>query len=316
MMARRRTARTARTARTVQAVRTVRAVALAAVLALTLVVVPDSAVQRTDMSLVDVRRAQGVDVSPHTIWILALGSDARPGQPRLRSRADAIQLVGINTRTGAATAIGIPRDSYVSIPGRGRGRINSALTAGGPRLMGRTVGNLVGIQPDYVFTTGFRGMEKMVDAIGGIRVYSPRAFSDPNLKSDGFDRGWIQLKGYGAHVFSRIRKSLPGGDFERSANQQRTLRGIQRRVRDQAHRPGFVERGVLSVMRNLDTNLPPRRLFEIAHAVAGVKPGKVTTCVVQGRVGNAGAASVVFPNVGQARRYGNQARGDATLPGC
>lgn len=299
-----------------RAVRVLRAVVLAGVLAVTALVVPDSSVQPADMSLVRTRSAEVVDVSPRVIWILALGSDARPGQPLLRSRADAIQLVGLNTRTGAATSIGIPRDSYVGIPGHGRGRINSALTFGGPRLMGRAVGNLVGIQPDYVFTTGFRGLEKMVNAIGGITVYARRAFSDPNLKSDGFSKGRNHVQGYGAHVFSRIRKSLPGGDFERSSNQQRTLRGIQRRIRSQAHKPGFVERGVLSVMRNLDTNLPPRRLFEIAHAIAGVKPGKITTCVIQGRVGSAGAASVVFPNVGQAKRYGNQARKDATLPRC
>ena len=40
-----------------------------------------------------------------------MGSDARPGEDMTRTRGDALQLVGINTRTGAATAIGIPRDS-------------------------------------------------------------------------------------------------------------------------------------------------------------------------------------------------------------
>ena len=41
------------------------------------------------------------------MWILAVGSDARPGQDMLRRRGDALQLIGINTRTGAATAIGV-----------------------------------------------------------------------------------------------------------------------------------------------------------------------------------------------------------------
>ena len=50
-----------------------------------------------------------------------------------RTRGDALQLIGINTRTGAAAAIGIPRDSWVAIPGYGSNRINAALYFGGPQ---------------------------------------------------------------------------------------------------------------------------------------------------------------------------------------
>ena len=57
-----------------------------------------------------------------------------------RVRGDALQLIGINTKSGAATTIGIPRDSYVSIPGHGSDRVNAALYYGGPQLLGETVG--------------------------------------------------------------------------------------------------------------------------------------------------------------------------------
>ena len=72
----------------------------------------------------------------------------------------------------------------------------------------------------------------------------------------------------------------------------------------------------MSVMRNMDTNLRPSELFQIAHAVAQVDPRKIRTCVVGGSFGNVGGASIIFPNVGQARRYGNAARSDATLGPC
>jgi anionic cell wall polymer biosynthesis LytR-Cps2A-Psr (LCP) family protein len=117
-------------------------------------------------------------------------------------------------------------------------------------------------------------------------------------------------------AFSRIRKGLAGGDFDRSANQQRTLRGIHARIRARADEPGFIERGVMTVLRNTQTNLSPRELFELAHAVAQVQPSRITTCVVQGSLGTIGGASIVHPNVGQARRYGNAARSDATLGRC
>jgi len=296
--------------------RSLRAVALGLVLATAAVVVPDSAVKPAEMSLVKLRTAQGVDSGADVIWIMAVGSDARPGQLMTRARGDALQLIGMNTKTGAASAIGIPRDSWVSIPGYGSNRINAALYFGGPELLGRTVGNLVGVQPDYVFVTRFPYFEDMVDAIGGITVTNPRPFSDEHLKPRGFETGRIHLGGASAMAFSRIRKSLAGGDFERSANQQRTLRGIHARVRAMADKPGFIERGVMSVMENLDTNLAPKELFELAQIVAQVDPSKISTCVVQGGIGNIGGASVVIPSVSMARRYGNDARRDATIKGC
>ncbi|MDP2772672.1 MAG: LCP family protein [Nocardioides sp.] len=290
--------------------------ALGCVLAVSAVVIPDSTVSSTEVTLVKVQRAQGIDLEPDVVWILGVGSDARPGEDMLRTRGDALQLIGINTKTGAATTIGVPRDSYVSIPGAGSDRINAALTYGGPEMLGRAVGELIGVQPEYVFVTRFPFFEDMVDDIGGIHVRNPRFFSDENLKPNGFKTGRLHLNGYSAMSFARIRKTLPGGDFDRSANQQRVLRGIQSTVRAKADQPGFIERGVFTVMKHLHTDLPPGELFRLAQAIAQVDPGKVTSCVVQGAIGNVGGASVVLPYVEQARSYGDQARKDATIERC
>jgi LCP family protein required for cell wall assembly len=247
--------------------------------------------------------------------VLLLGSDARKGQTVLRSRADAIQLVGINTRTGAATAIGVPRDSYVNIPGHGRNKINASMLYGGPQLMARAVGDMVGIRPDYVFTTSFWGFARMVDAIGGVTVSSKYAFSDP-LRPRGYRVGKNTLNGIQALVFSRTRKAFPGGDFDRSANQQRTLVGILNQVRRNSDKAGYMERGVMAALNNLDTpNVGPVELYRLAQAAAAVNPNKFRTCVVRGGTGYVGAASVVFADIGQARSIANRARRDATLEG-
>ena len=293
-----------------------RTLALVVVLGLVALTVPDSTVRPAGISLVKLKGADGVDVGDDVIWILAIGSDARPGETMTRTRGDAIQLVGLNTRTGAASAIGIPRDSWVPIPGYGSNRVNASLTFGGPSLMGRTVGNLVGVQPDYVMVTRFPFFENMINDIGGIYVNNPRPFSDIYLKKTPFKQGQIKLNGYNAMAFSRIRKSLPGGDFDRSANQQRVLRGIQSRIATRADQPGFIERGVMSVMRNMDTNLSPAELFELAQVVAQVDPRKIRSCVITGSFGNIGGASIIFPNVSQARRYGDAARRDGSLGRC
>jgi len=294
-----------------------RTTVLALMLGLVAFVVPDSTPAPTYFTLVKLDRAEGVDVDPDTVWILAVGSDARPGENPLRTRGDALQLVGMNTKTGAATAIGIPRDSWVPIPGVGSNRVNAALYYGGPELLGRTVGDLVGIRPDYVMVTTFPGLAHMVNAIGGIRVQNPRPFSDVHLKPQGFKAGRVELSGLAAVAFGRIRKSLPGGDFDRSANQQRVLRGIQAKVAARAGRPGFIEGGVYSVLKNLHTQgVSPAELYRLAQAVAQVDPKKITGCVVPGGIGNISGASVVIPNVAAARRYGNDARKDAKIDRC
>lgn len=290
--------------------------AVGAVLAVAALVVPDSAVHPTQMELVKIDRADGIDLTPDVVWILAVGSDARPGEDMTRTRGDALQLVGMNTQTGAATSIGIPRDSWVSIPGYGSNRINASLYFGGPQLLGQTVGDLVGIQPDYVFVTRFPYFENMVNDIGGIDVNNPRWFFDENLKPEGFDQGRIHLTGYGAMAFARSRHQLPGGDFDRSANQQRVMRGIQAKIRAKAASPGFIARGVTSVMANMHTDLPPAELFRLAQAVAQVQPAKITGCVVQGSIADIGGASVVLPYTEQARRYGDDARQDAVISKC
>ncbi|WP_232679878.1 LCP family protein [Nocardioides sp. R-C-SC26] len=289
---------------------------LAAVLMLVALALPDAGPSSTQAVLVRTETAAAVPLDRDIVWILAVGSDARPGEDMTRVRGDALQLIGLHTRTGAATAIGIPRDSYVTIPGVGSDRINAAMVYGGPDLLGRAVGDLIGIEPQYVFVTRFPFFEQMISDIGGITVRNPRAFSDSNLKERGFEAGRLRLGGYDAMAFARIRKSLPGGDFDRSANQQIVLRGIQAEIAAKADTPGFIEKGVLSVLRHLHTDLGPSELFRIAQAIAQVDPRKITGCVLRGGFATINGASVVTPYRDDARRYGDDARRDAVISRC
>lgn len=279
-------------------------------LAVLLLGVPAATARVTPAVLVGTGVARGVDHDSGTVWILALGSDARPGQAVDRQRADAIQMVGVDFDSGRAVGIGIPRDSWVPIPGRGWGRVNSALTYGGPELMGRTVGNLVGVQPDYVFLTSFTGFREMVRSIGGVTVNSRLAFDDPNMEGS-IRRGANQLQPWEALFFSRARYELPRGDFDRSAHQQELLRAILRRVRERQDDPGFMERALVSVAANIDTNLSPAELYRLAHALTVIDPSTMPRCVLRGSYGTVGGASIIFPDVAQARRLGNDARNDA-----
>lgn len=291
-----------------------RLVLLTVLLAVTALVLPAAGIRQTPFELVKVRTAKAVDRSPGVIWILCLGSDARPGQAMTSTRADAIQLVGINLRTGAATDIGVPRDSFVNIPGHGRNKINSSMAYGGPQLMARSVGNLVGIRPDYVFAAGFDGFRNLVRAIGGVTVYSKYSFSDP-VRPKGYHHGWNRLTPFQAEIFARIRHALPRGDFDRSADQQALMKGILREVRRKQDQPGFMERGVLAVIRNLNTDLRPAELYTLAQAATRIQPSKYRGCVINGSTGYVGAMSVVYPNRAEAHSIARRVRRDATLEG-
>jgi LCP family protein required for cell wall assembly len=290
---------------------------LGVVLAVVTLALPDAAPRSTEFALVKIDQANAAAVDQDVISVLAVGSDARPGENFTHTRGDALQLVTINTRTHAASVIGVPRDSWVDIPGHGIDKINAALYYGGPQLLGQTVGNLIGVQPKYVFVTRFQYFQAMVNSIGGITVHNPYAFSDDPLKVKGFRAGRIHLSGYDAMAYSRIRHTLPRGDFDRSAHQEIVLKAIQAKVHANAHRAGFIERGVINAMSHMSTNLPPGELFKLAQVMAQVDPTRVRSCVVQGGIGvSSGGASIVLPYVSQARDMGRQIRKDGTLSHC
>jgi len=293
--------------------RMLRLVVFGVLLALLALVVPDGGRTEPGFALLKVETAHEVDAGQNVVWFLVLGSDARPGESILGSRSDAIQLVGINTVNGHAVTIGIPRDSWVDIPGFGNDKINAAMVYGGPQLTARAVANLVGITPDYVFVTSFRGVIAMAHAIGGITV---RVRWDVTTNLHHYRPGQRHLNGLEVLDFARVRHGLPGGDFDRSLDQSSVLRGGLRQLIDRVERQGRFESALYSFMRNVETDLSIGEIYRLARAVLQVDPAKVRQCVVPGGVGFEGSASVVFPDAAGARALAARVRSDATLHGA
>ena len=72
---------------------------------------------------------------------------------------------------------------------------------------------------------------------------------------------------------------------------------------------------MVSFLKNVDVDLPPGELYRLARAVLEVDASKVQICPVRGGTGSAGGASVVFPDLGQARSLTDRARADARVEG-
>lgn len=248
-----------------------------------------------------------------TITILAVGSDARPGQDPLRLRADSIHLLFLNPRTEYAVVAGIPRDSWVSIPGHGSNKINSALSSGGPSLLVQTVERAFGTRIDYWAVTSFWGIQDMVKEVGGLRVRVPFRMKDAASGSD-FRPGLRELRGSEVLAFARDRHSVPGGDFGRQENGGRVfLAALAQFQREFRKDPGRLLVWVGAGMRHMDTDLPVGEVIELALGVTDIKSKHVRNIVFPGGTGNVGGSSVVFLSMSTARRIVADARQDGAL---
>ena len=247
-------------------------------------------------------------------FILAIGSDARPGERVAGARADAIQIVAINPARRGAAVVGIPRDSYVPIPGVGTRKINEALVHGGPELMVRTVERLSGIRFRGYLLTGFRDFERMVSRVGGVTVNIPYRMSD-RYSGAYFRPGRKRLRGPQALALARNRHDARGGDFGRSFNQGRLILAALREFRKDFRRDpislvGWVAAGAGS----MQTNLSLQELVTLLLAAPTIDPARVRNDVVAGRGGMVGGQSVVFLGA-EAQRLFADIRRDGMLGG-
>ncbi|HZB01881.1 MAG TPA: LCP family protein [Actinomycetota bacterium] len=248
-----------------------------------------------------------------TITILAVGSDARPGQNPLRLRADSIHLIFLSPRTEHAVVAGIPRDSWVSIPGHGSNKINSALSSGGPPLLVQTVERAFGTRIDYWAVTSFWGIADMVREVGGLKVRVPFRMKDVFSGSD-FRPGLRELNGAEVLAFARDRHSVPGGDFGRQENGGRVfLAALAQFQREFLRDPSRLLVWVGAGMRHMDTDLPVGEVISLALEVSDVNRTHVRNIVFPGGTGSVGGSSVVFLSMSSARRIVADARADGAL---
>jgi LCP family protein required for cell wall assembly len=226
------------------------------------------------------------------IFILILGSDSRPGTALEDGLCDSIHILGIDPKTKRATLVGIPRDSYVPIASGGTNRINVGLPQGGPEGMVATVENLTGITFDYYLLTGFEGMTRIFDALGGLRIDVPYSFK--GFENTDFTKGRTTMTGAETLEYSRTRKSLSHGDFDRSMNQGRILLAAFSQFRAEFRKdPAALFRWVAAGMRNVSTDLPLDELLTLAFTSWEIRPARLTNLVAVGSIGTAGGASIV-----------------------
>ena len=235
-------------------------------------------------------------------FVLVAGSDARPGEDVLRTRADSLHLLAVNPRTLEGTVLGFPRDAWVEIPRHGAGKINTALQLGGPQLLSDTVRHLTGLPVNYYVVTGFPGLERMVNELGGVDVYVDRRMNDRNSGAR-FEPGWHHFNGAEALAFSRNRTDVAQGDFSRSENQGKIILAALAKMRAEVGDDEGIRRWAGVMFRHVHLDISAGETMSLGALARRIQPERLRNVVVPGRVGTAGSQSVVYLGEDAARVF-------------
>ncbi|MCW2685307.1 MAG: LytR family transcriptional regulator [Mycobacterium sp.] len=192
--------------------------------------------------------AHGNPLSAEELATLRAGDD-------VSTNTDTIILVRIPNNGKSATAISIPRDSYVDAGALGKTKINGVFgqvkldrmkelvenegmdparaepqaTEAGREALIKTVANLTGVTVDHYAEIGLLGFSLITDALGGVDVCLKDAVYEP-LSGADFPAGWQKLNGPQALSFVRQRQDLPRGDLDRVVRQQAVMASLAHQV--------------------------------------------------------------------------------------
>ena len=169
--------------------------------------------------------APGQEEVAAPINFVLMGSDTAEGDS---GRSDSLMVAHVTGDRQAVYLVSFPRDLWVDIPGRGKGKLNWAYAFGGPQLTVRTLEQLTGVRMDHTVNIDFEGFMALTDAVGGVTVYNPWPTNqNPEHK---FEQGEVQLQGERALAYVRERYELPNGDFDRAFRQRTVVKAIIRKL--------------------------------------------------------------------------------------
>ena len=147
------------------------------------------------------------------------------GATETESRSDVNILMAVNRDTHKIQIVNTPRDYYVPMPVSGGSR--DKLTHAGLYGIDNSKGaleSLYDVDIDYYIRLNFSGFEAIIDAVGGIDVYSEYDFTVDPIKH--YTEGMNHLTGLESLAFVRERKSFAAGDVQRGKNQMEMVKAL------------------------------------------------------------------------------------------
>lgn len=169
--------------------------------------------------------------------ILVLGSDSRGDSVDMANegaasdqRSDTMMWVHIPGDRKNIVMMSIMRDTWVDIPGHGQAKINAAMAFGGVPLVVQTLEGMFNARLDHVAIVDFEGFKAITDALGGVEVNVPIAFTSSGSEGFTFAAGPQRMNGDQALAFVRERYAFSDGDYQRVRSQQLFLKSVMNTV--------------------------------------------------------------------------------------
>lgn len=159
---------------------------------------------------------------PDNIQVLLIGSDARSIDEN--GRSDTLMVAQYNTKNKSTKLLSIMRDCYVTIPGFGEDKINSALSYGGEELLKETLQQDFSLDPPYYVIVTFKEFEDAIDELfpKGLLIDVEK---DLTVDKVSLSKGEQYLSGNQVLQYTRFRKDEES-DFGRVRRQQQVMEAI------------------------------------------------------------------------------------------
>ncbi len=186
--------------------------------------------------------ANKITKEPFVVYLS--GVDTR-GDLTDKARSDVNIIAAVNPVTKQVVLINTPRDYYVDLAGtNSKDKLTHAGLYGVQTSMD-TLGNLYGVDVQHYIRINFAGFINVIDALGGVDVYSDQAFT--SVGSPGyydpttFVEGWNHLDGKAALAFARERHAFKTGDVQRGINQMKVIDAMLNKIKSPALLMGFTK---------------------------------------------------------------------------
>ena len=173
-------------------------------------------------------KAKDVNVTSKPFNIYITGIDTY-GEISSVSRSDVNIIATVNPKTKQVLLTSIPRDYYVQL--HGTTGVKDKLThAGiyGVDMSIATIEDLLDIEINYYVKVNFTSLIDIVNAIGGITVYSDYTFT--SIDGVHFTEGNNNMNGEQALAFARERKAFQAGDIQRGKDQQAVIAALIKKI--------------------------------------------------------------------------------------
>jgi LCP family protein required for cell wall assembly len=231
---------------------------------------------------------------------------------RFGDRSDAIIVLRVDPRSSQAAILSFPRDLWVRIDGRGKGKINQAIGKGNVQRLVNTIFKEFGVPIDHYINVDFCAFKHIVDDVGGVSVPFEFPARDKNTGLNVPEAGCHSMLGDESLAYVRSRhyfylptgakkyREDPSSDLGRVTRQQDFIKRVLQQAIEKGAKNPTIAAGILNAVVaddgvTIDDDLTAKQLLDVAQSMRDFDPTKVRTFQIESKSAFVGNSAVQLP---------------------